>query len=57
LSLSGLFACMFFSSNNNTAFAQQQRQLLFSTSLEDLKHGTKDSYTINGVGAILSIVG
>ncbi|MFL6346476.1 MAG: SIMPL domain-containing protein [Nitrososphaeraceae archaeon] len=27
LSLSGLFACMFFSSNNNTAFAQQQRQL------------------------------
>lgn len=26
LSLSGLFACMFFSSNN-TAFAQQQRQL------------------------------
>jgi len=22
-----------------------------------LKHGTKDSYTINGVGAILSIVG
>jgi len=37
LSLSGLFACMFFSSNNNTAFAQQQRQLLFSlTSLEEL---------------------
>lgn len=27
MSLSGLFACMFFSSNNNTAFAQQQRQL------------------------------
>jgi uncharacterized protein YggE len=26
-SLSGLFACMFFSSDNNTAFAQQQRQL------------------------------
>jgi uncharacterized protein YggE len=28
LSLSGLFACMFFSSDNNTAFAQQQQRQL-----------------------------
>jgi uncharacterized protein YggE len=28
LLFSGLFACMFFSSNNNTAFAQQQLQTL-----------------------------
>jgi uncharacterized protein YggE len=54
LSLSGLFACMFLSNNNNTAFAQQQQRQL-KPQLQTLN--PTHNITITNVTSILSLTG